>query len=409
MKFLHLSDLHIGKIVNDFSMLEEQQLLLKQVIEMAVANQVEAVVIAGDVYDRAVPSGEAVLLFDNFLTELVEKGIRVLMISGNHDSPERVGFGKKLFDNSGVHIAGVPEKELTTVVIDNVEFVLLPYVKPAWVGAATSQEAVEKLLKNYWETVANREEESGQPLGRTLSKDRKQEPSQNQSDQSVQPFKRVLVTHFFVTDSGREPELSDSETTIQVGGLDNVEAALFEGFDYVALGHIHKMQQIGERAVWYSGSPMAYSFGETQKQSGALLVTLGQPEGFLEVQVQKLELKPRRAFRKIKGSLEELLKQGQAEGAKRFDHIQAVLTDEGELIDPIGTLRSVYPNVMQILRAENEGSMERKQQRAAEGSSRMLKKNALDLFKEFYALVREKELSEQGRQIMARVVKELEE
>lgn len=385
MKFLHLSDLHIGKIVNDFSMLEEQQLLLKQVIEMAVANQVEAVVIAGDVYDRAVPSGEAVLLFDNFLTGLVEKSIRVLMISGNHDSPERVGFGKKLFDNSGVHIAGVPEKELTTVVIGNVEFVLLPYVKPAWVGAATSQEAVEKLLKNYWETVANREEES------------------------VQPFKRVLVTHFFVTDSGREPELSDSETTIQVGGLDNVEAALFEGFDYVALGHIHKMQQIGERAVWYSGSPMAYSFGETQKQSGALLVTLGQPEGFLEVQVQKLELKPRRAFRKIKGSLEELLKQGQAEGAERFDHIQAVLTDEGELIDPIGTLRSVYPNVMQILRAENEGSMERKQQRAAEGSSRMLKKNALDLFEEFYALVREKELSEQGRQIMARVVKELEE
>lgn len=385
MKFLHLSDLHIGKIVNDFSMLEEQQLLLKQVIEMAVANQVEAVVIAGDVYDRAVPSGEAVLLLDNFLTGLVEKSIRVLMISGNHDSPERVGFGKKLFDNSGVHIAGVPEKELTTVVIGNVEFVLLPYVKPAWVGAATSQEAVEKLLKNYWETVANREEES------------------------VQPFKRVLVTHFFVTDSGREPELSDSETTIQVGGLDNVEAALFEGFDYVALGHIHKMQQIGERAVWYSGSPMAYSFGETQKQSGALLVTLGQPEGFLEVQVQKLELKPRRAFRKIKGSLEELLKQGQAEGAERFDHIQAVLTDEGELIDPIGTLRSVYPNVMQILRAENEGSMERKQQRAAEGSSRMLKKNALDLFEEFYALVREKELSEQGRQIMARVVKELEE
>ena len=394
MKFLHVSDLHIGKIVNDFSMLEDQRFILEQIAGMAVANQVDAVVIAGDIYDRAIPTGEAVMLFDSFLTRIVDYNIRIIMISGNHDSAERVSFGKELLNARGVHIAGIQENELTEVVIKKkrgrkgtneskeyeTEFVLLPFVKAAQVEAANSGEAVKKLLAAYWEK----------------EKKRKRTEKKN----------RVLVTHFFVTDAGREPELSDSETTIHVGGLDNVDASLFEGFDYVALGHIHKMQQIGERPVWYSGAPLKYSFGETTQTKGALLVSL-EEEGKCEV--HKLILRPLHEFRKMKGSLQELLRQGQCAGAERFDYLQAILTDKGELIDPIGTLRSVYPNIMQLVREEDEltdSGAVRMENREAIATVR---KDALTMFEEFYLQVREEVLQAEGKQIVAELVKELEE
>ena len=385
MKFLHVSDLHIGKVVNDFSMLEEQRFILDQISGMAVANKVEAVVIAGDIYDRAIPPGEAVTLFDAFLTGLVRAKIQVVMISGNHDSPERISFGGRLFDAQGVHIAGVAEEALTRVKIEGeesvTEFVLLPFIKFAKLGATNSAEAVEKMLARYWE-----EEKSARV--------------------ETEAYKnRVLVTHYFVTDAGREPELSDSETTIHVGGLDNVDASLFAGFDYVALGHIHKPQQIGNHPVWYAGSLLKYSFGEVTQTKCALLVTMGE-RGLAKV--RKLPLHPLHDFRKIKGSLKELLEVGQCAGEERFDYLQAILTDRGELIDPMGTLRSVYPNMMQIIREEKELTGAGKELTKAGTGTLTQRKDALVLFEEFYRQVREESLSEEGKSIVAELVKELE-
>ena len=385
MKFLHVSDLHIGKVVNDFSMLEEQRFILDQISGMAVANKVEAVVIAGDIYDRAIPPGEAVTLFDAFLTGLVRAKIQVVMISGNHDSPERISFGGRLFDAQGVHIAGVAQEALTRVEIEGeegtTEFVLLPFIKSAQAGAANSAEAVEKLLARYWEEEKAARVEAGGYKN------------------------RVLVTHYFVTDAGREPELSDSETTIHVGGLDNVDASLFAGVDYVALGHIHKPQQIGDHPVWYAGSLLKYSFGEVMQSKCALLVTMGE-RGLAKV--RKLPLHPLHDFRKIKGSLKELLEAGQCAGEERFDYLQAILTDKGELIDPMGTLRSVYPNMMQIIREEKELTGAGEELTKAGAGTLTQRKDALALFEEFYRQVREEPLSEEGKSIVAELVKELE-
>lgn len=387
MRFLHISDLHIGKVVNDFSMLEDQWFILGQIAGIAEENQVDAVVIAGDVYDRAIPSGEAVTVFDRFLTELSSCGIRVLMISGNHDSPERLSFGRKLLKGQGIHIAGIQEEGLITVEFWEPEpesprkqiltqFVLLPFLKPSQMDASTSEEAVKKALAGYWEEE------------KKVGKKKKN---------------RVLVTHFFVTDSGREPELSDSETTVHVGGLDNVDASVFAGFDYTALGHIHKPQQVGAHPIWYAGSPLKYSFGETVQEKCALLVTLGA-EGLSEV--KPILLRPMREMRKVSGSLKELL--GQGPGDRREDYIQAILSDQEELIDPIGTLRSVYPNVMQILRKTKEQEGEREAFETSVSRQLLKKRDGLSLFEDFYREVRGEELTLEEKEFMGNLVKELE-
>lgn len=389
MKFLHTADLHIGKIVNDFSMLEDQKFILEQIAGIAKANQVDMVVIAGDVYDRAIPPAEAVTLFDSFLTGLVRGGIQVALISGNHDSPERLCFGESLLDKQGVHIAGTQKETLCRVNFSEsgweTEFLLLPFVKPAQLGVRTSGEAVECLLDQYWE-----------------------EEKKQEQDRAAAGKNRVLVTHFFVTDAGTEPELSDSETTVHVGGLDNVDASLFKGFNYVALGHIHKPQQIGTHPVWYAGSPLKYSFGETNQTKSVLIVTLNE-EGLKAV--EKRPLRPLREMRKIRGSLRELL-EGAAENIiestlRQQDYIQAVLTDKGELIDPIGTIRSRYPNVMQIVREEAEGTLSDGEIRQSRELAKQ--KDAMALFEAFYREVRECELTEEGKKVIAEIIKESEE
>lgn len=388
MKFLHISDLHIGKVVNDFSMLEDQKFILEQIVGIAGTNRVNAIVIAGDIYDRAIPSGEAVMLFDQFLTKLSEQKIPVLLISGNHDSPERLSFGKELLGKQGVYIAGMREDDPVTIefrepVLDSsgkeiiTQFVLLPFLKPSQVEASTSHEAVEKLLGQYW----------------------KQEKTKESGRKN-----RVLVTHFFVTDSGKAPELSDSETTVHVGGLDNVEASLFAGFDYTALGHIHKQQRIGKTAAWYAGAPLSYSFDEIHQQKGALLVSIGE-QGLLEV--QQVPLRPMRRMRRISGSLNDLLAKGQEDSQKQ-DYIQAELWDQGELIDPIGTLRSVYPNIMQIVRKPADRGGEGQDKEQADKSISAAKKDALAMFEDFYREVRERGLTEEGKTAVEELIKELE-
>lgn len=377
MRLLHTADLHIGKIVNDFSMLQDQKYILNQIREIALEEKTDAVLLAGDIYDRAIPPGEAVTLLDDFLTSMAENGISVFLISGNHDSPERISFGGQLLQKAGIGIAGNYKDEPSVFTLEDeygpVELVLLPFVKPAQAEAKTSGEAVSRLLDAYWE---------------------------EQSKQEQNKKRRVLITHYFVTDAGREPELSDSETTIHVGGLDNVEASLFEGFDYVALGHIHKPQQIGSRPVYYAGSPLKYSFGEWNQTKSVLLIHLG--ETGVE-NVEKRALHPVREIRRVKGTLQEIMEQAGKEQTGKEDYIQAQLTDEGELIDPIGTLRSVYPNVMQIMRVEKEEKMD-----AAHECKVMHRKEPEILFEDFYELVREKEMNTEEKKIMMDLIRTME-
>lgn len=377
MKFLHTGDLHIGKTVNEFSMLEDQQFVLNQIVELAKREKADAVVLAGDIYDRSIPSTEAVRVLDDFLTRLVLEKIPVLMVSGNHDSPERVGFVGGILEKQGLYIAGMAENPLKQVVFqeENVEtvFVLLPFVKPAAVGAKDSRMAVEKLLK----TVPI-EKKTGD--GRTR--------------------RYVLVTHFFVTAAdGQQPELSDSETVVNVGGLDSVPAEVFKAYDYVALGHIHKPQRVGENKIQYAGTPLKYSFSETEQSKGINLVTLEET-----VTVEQLPLKPLHEMRKIKGSLKELIRPEVAETADCMDYIQATLTDTEELIDPIGTLRCVYPNIMQLQLLKNE----EKDAGEYETKLNIRRKSAMELFSEFYELVKQEPMDERRTAIVREALEGLE-
>lgn len=369
MKFLHTGDLHIGKTVNEFSMLEDQKYVLRQIVDIAAAEQVQAVIIAGDVYDRPIPSTEAVELLDDFLTTLLQKKIPVIMISGNHDSGERVAFADRILEKQGLYIAGGYDGELKRVLLPDewgmVDFVCMPFVKPAVAG-------VEDMLSK-----------TPMPLD-LLSR-------------------HVLITHYFVTgENGQVPELSESESTVNVGGLDNVPASLFDMFDYVALGHIHKRQKIGDREVWYAGSPLKYSFSEANQTKSVNVVTMGEKG---EITVEAKALVPLHEMRVITGRLKELMRQEIVQAENSEDYIKAVLTDTEELIDPIGTLRSVYPNVMQIV-------LERKSS-GQEGTYRLeaaaRQKSAGELFARFYELLCGEGLDEKRAQIVAETEKSLED
>lgn len=380
MKLLHIADLHIGKIVNEFSMLEDQEAVLAEIVQLACDHRVDGILLAGDIYDRAVPSGDAVLVFDAFLTALVQNGIAVYLISGNHDSAQRISYGESLLTEQHITIAGVYRGQVKTVQLQDdygkLEIVLLPFLRPAQAEASTSDEAARKVLSSFWE----KERADG-------------------DDDSV---RRILMAHCFVTDAGREPALCDSETMIHVGGIDNVDAAAFDGFDYVALGHIHRPQQIGSRNMYYAGSILPYSFSEAGQEKCAMLIDLKEKGN---VHITRLPLTAGRKMRKIEGTLQELLFADESRVGNRDDYLQAVLTDEHDLIDPMGQLRSVYPHMMQVVRKERVLQAEDEQR--MDISSR--KQDPLQLAEDFCTYVSGEELSEEQRHLLIDMLKEAEE
>lgn len=372
MKLVHTGDLHIGKTVNGFSMMEDQRHILRQIYEISCREKADALILAGDIYDRAIPPAEAVVLLDQFLTDMAAANIPVFLISGNHDSPERLGFAGKLLEDKGIHIAGIYENDLKEVEVADhdgeVTFVLMPFVRSATVGAKNSGEAVEHMLSK-----------------RVKGKGRK-----------------VLVTHYFVTDMGREPELSDGETTVHVGGLDNVEASLFDGFDYVALGHIHKPQKIGRGEIYYAGAPLAYSFSEAGQEKSVNLVELKRKG---ETTVRRIPLKPLHEMRRIRGRLDDLMRPEIVEAGDANDYIRAELTDEEELVDPIGTLRSVYPNIMQIVLMKNE----EKENMAYTSRLQERRKSIPELFQDFYEMIRGEKPDEERMEAVRAAAEKAEE
>lgn len=318
MKFFHLSDLHLGRRIYEFSLIDDQKYILKEILRRTDEERPDAVVIAGDIYDRAVPSAEAVELFDSFLTELAGRRIPVLAIAGNHDSPERIAFGAGLMAPSGVYLSPVYNGRVEPVTLSDaygeVRFYLLPFIKPANVRRFYPDAVIE----SYTDAL------------RCAAEHMNIEPS----------TRNVLVTHQFVTGGVR----SESED-ITVGGTDNVDAAVFDGFDYVALGHLHGAQSIGRETLRYSGTPLKYSFSEKDQIKSITVVKLGAKGN---VSVSSLPLTPRRDMREIRGTYIELTLRDSYAGTDTEDYIHAVLTDENDIPNALARLRSIYPNLMKL-------------------------------------------------------------
>lgn len=376
MKFLHTADLHIGKSIYEFNMLEDQKYILQEILQIAKTEQVDAFLLAGDIFDRSVPSTEAVQTLEWFLVEAL-KTAPVFMISGNHDSAERLSFGASLLEKSGLYISG--GTEVKEVVLSDaygkVSVHLLPFVKPAVVETSNCEEAVAFQLEKFkdnWEAAD----------------------------------RHVLVTHFFVCAQGKEPELSDSEVRGYVGGLEQVDASLFAAYDYVALGHIHKPQCMKRGQIYYAGSPLCYSFSEC----GSTTAFLGKGVNIVnlkadgEMEVYRKVLSPMRNMRIIKGSLAELMKQGSEKNEGREDYIQAILTDKDELIDPIGSLRSVYPNTMQIVLEKRLAEGEMPLFHGAENKGKSME----EMFVSFYEMLSGESMDEERAKVVREIVQDIE-
>lgn len=350
MKFIHLSDLHLGKRVNEYSMLEDQKYILTKVINIIDEENPDGVLIAGDIYDKSVPGAEAVQLFDDFLYRLSERKLQVFVISGNHDSPERLAFGGRLMDRSGVHLSPVYDGTVSCVDLEDaygkVHVYMLPFLKPSHVRRFYPEENIE----TYTEAV------------RTALLNMPAEPAE----------RNVLLTHQFVTGAER----SESEE-LSVGGSDNVDASVFQDFDYVALGHIHGPQNAGTDHIRYCGTPLKYSFSEAGHQKSVTVVELGE-KGSLSVRTAPL--KPRHDLRKIRGTYMELTARSFYEGTPVDDYLHVTLTDEEDVPDAAGRLRVIYPNLMK-LDYDNERTRAHIQIMDAETADR---KTPLELFMEFY-------------------------
>ena len=414
MKFIHLADLHIGKRVNAFPMLEDQRYILKQILTILREEQPDGgVILAGDIYDKAIPSAEAVELFDEFLTQLAALRLRVFIIAGNHDSPERIAFGNRLMDRSGIYLSPVYDGHVKRITCPDsaasvtlsaanavdlnagthsvesastsaaastcppVDVYLLPFLKPANVRRFYPEETIESYTDAMRVAIAHMD---------------------------IDPTHRnLLVTHQFVTGASR----SDSED-ISVGGSDNVDASVFAPFDYVALGHLHGPQQMGEEGgplIRYAGTPLKYSFSEARHHKSVTVVEVGEKkaDGVVDVCISTRELRPLHDMREIRGSYEELTLRANYEGTATDDYIHATLTDEIEVPDAARHLQVIYPNLMKLdydnARTRGQGSERLELEQLEE-------KSPLDLFSELFEKQNHKEMTEeQARYVQAQMEK----
>lgn len=363
MKFIHLSDLHIGKRVNEISMIEDQTYILNKILGIIDNEKADAVLIAGDIYDKSVPSAEAVTLFDDFLCHLAERDLPVLIISGNHDSPERLAFGNRLLESSGIHISPAYSGEITPVILSDdhgeVHLWLLPFVKSGHVRRYYPDEGIE----SYTDAIRVAVEKMD-------------------IDKSA---RNVLLTHQFVTGAST----CDSED-ISVGGTDNVDASVFADFDYVALGHIHGPQNIGSERIRYCGTPLKYSFSEANHKKSVTIVELGEKGN---LQIRTVPLSPKHDLREIRGTYQELTAKCNYDGTAVDDYLHIVLTDEEDVPEAMNRLRVIYPNLMKLT-YDNTRTRSNNQIDSVEDLQR---KSPLELLDELYELQNNQPMSEVQR------------
>ncbi len=366
MIFLHISDLHIGKRLNEYSLIEEQRDILDKIAKIVNEEKPDGVLIAGDVYDKSVPGGEAVALLDGFLEKLEKSGSKIFMISGNHDCAERVAYGAKAFERAGVFISPVFDGKIKkTELFDEygkVNVYLLPFIKPAHVKRYFDDE-----IENYTEAVDC-----------VLKNTEIDENERN-----------VIVAHQFVTGAERR----DSEV-VSVGGLDNVEGWVFDKFDYVALGHIHKNQCIGRESLRYSGTVLKYSASEANDKKCVVKIEMKE-KGI--VNTTEIPLVPMRDFVDVKGTAEEILK-----NENKNDFVRITLTDEETVVDAYGKLKTKYPFLTEIL-------FERKKQSAISKFEYRENKSEKEQFEDFFSDMNGKELTEEQYKIIESIIAEIKE
>ena len=361
MKFIHLSDLHLGKRVNEFSMIEDQEYILKKIINIIDDAKAEAVLIAGDVYDKPVPTEEAIRLWDDFLCSLVKRNLKVFVISGNHDSQVRLSEHNRLVEATGVYLSPVYNGKISPITVTDeygdINIYMLPFVKPATVKPFFEEENAPQSYTDALRLAIKAME--------------------------VDPAKRnILIAHQFVT--GASPGGSEE---VNVGGLDNVDAAVFEDFDYVALGHIHGKQNIGNGSIRYCGTPLKYSFSEKDHKKTVTVLEMGEKG---DKKISEFPLVPLHDLRQIRGTYMELTDKRNYEGTDVEDYIHAVLTDEEDVYDAAAKLRIIYPNLMK-LSYDNERTRTNQEIGDIEDIGQ---KSPLELFEEFYRLQNNQEMSD---------------
>lgn len=359
MKFLHLSDLHIGKKVNEISMLEDQEYILNEILNMIKTHKPNAVIIAGDIYDKSIPPTGAVELLDDFFVSLSKLNVKTYAISGNHDSAERLAFGARLLENSGIFLNSGYDKNTQPFDFEDefgtVKIHLLPFIKPIHI----KQQFEEVEIESYTDAVK-------------VAID----------NMNIDPTQRnLLVTHQFVTGATK----CDSED-ISVGGSDNVDVSVFDDFDYVALGHLHGAQKIKRETVRYSGTPLKYSFSETKHKKSVPLVTMSEKG---EVNIELLPLEPLHDMVQIKGEYLEVTAKEFRSKLKTDDYIRITLTDENDVPDAMGKLRSIYPNIMKL----DYDNKRTKSNELINAQSDLTKMSPLDLFCDFYKLQNNQEMT----------------
>ena len=377
MKLFHLSDLHIGKRVNEFSMIEDQKYILTQILYAADQEKPDGILISGDVYDRTIPTAEAVQVFDAFLTRLSEQKIPAFIISGNHDSAERLAFGSSLMGKSGIYFSkvydGTVEKIPMQDAYGTVWIYLLPFLRPSTIRHALPERAEEV-------------QSTADAVRIALEQTKIDEKERN-----------VLLAHQFVTGAKR----CDAEE-LQVGDVDQIPAELFALFEYVALGHIHSPQKVGRETVRYCGAPLKYSFSEAGQEKSITVVELKEKGS---VDLRTIPLKPLHDLRKIRGTYLEVTAKSFYENRDCEDYLQVTLTDEEDVPDGMAKLRTIYPNLMR-LEYDNKRTRSNAEVRAAE---RVEEKSELELFQEFYELQNNQSMTKVQEQFVEELLRGMKE
>lgn len=375
MKLIHLSDLHLGKRVGEVSMLEDQAYILDRVLDIVDGAGPDALLIAGDVYDKSVPSAEAVTLFDDFLCRLARRKLPVLVISGNHDSPERLAFGSRLMEGARVYLSPVYDGNVKPITLTDehgpVDFWLLPFLKPAHLRRFYPEETIDSYTDAVGAAIAH---------------------------MNIDPSRRnVLLCHQFVTGAAT----CESEELI-VGGTDNVDAAVFDGFDYVALGHLHGPQNVGSSRIRYCGTPLKYSFSEASQYKSVTVAELGEKG---DLTLHTVPLTPRHDMRVIQGTFAQLTAENSDAAGEREDYLHIILTDEEDVPEALGRLRLVYPNILKLsydnTRTRTSQSVDRAQ--------RVAQKSPLELFEELYETQNNQPMSQEQRDFAQRLIEQLRE
>lgn len=373
MKLVHLADLHLGKKVNEFSMIDDQEYILKEIINIIDDEKTDGVLVAGDVFDRPIPSEEAIKLWDDFLNAMAKRNIQVFAISGNHDSAVRFAEHTSLMDSTGIHLSPEYNGKTKKYQIEKqgvkVNIYLLPFIKPIHVRHYFPDEDINNYTDACRVAIENMQ----------VNKEEL----------------NILIAHQFVTGATR----CDSEE-ISVGGLDNVDVTVFEDFDYVALGHIHGKQTIGRETIRYSGTPLKYSFSEKNHVKSVTVIEIDSKK---DISVREVNLTPRRDMAEIRGKCSDLMQGISNENVDANDYLQVVLTDENDVPNAMSDLRRVYPNIMKL----SYDNTRTREDRSLELNRDVEKKSPIDLFKEFYENQNNQSLTDEQREFMEELIEEI--